>query len=82
MTKQLYLYNNICYDKCPYGSIEDNENFSCIEINKYLINLDFSIDYFKNNKSYENIMKYLGDEYAKKTIQFIRASDFSNYLSN
>ena len=82
MTKQLYLYNNICYDKCPYGSIEDNEIFSCIEINKYLINLDFSIDYFKNNKSYENIMKYLGDEYAKKTIQFIRASDFSNYLSN
>ena len=73
MTKQLYLYNNICYDKCPYGSIEDNENFSCIEINKYLINLDFSIDYFKNNKSYENIMKYLGDEYSKKTIQFIRA---------
>ena len=27
-------------------------------------------------------MKYLGDEYDKKTIQFIRASDFSNYLSN
>ena len=82
MTKQLYLYNNICYDKCPYGSIEDNEAFSCIEINKYIINQVFSIDYFRNNKSYENIMEYLGDGYAKDTIQFIRAPDFSNYLSN
>ena len=82
MTKKLYIYNNICYDKCPYGSIEDDETFSCIEINKYLINQPFSLDYFKNNKSYENRMEYLGDGYAKETIQFIRAPDFSNYLSN
>ena len=27
-------------------------------------------------------MEYLGDGYAKETIQFIRAPDFSNYLSN
>ena len=80
MTKKLYIYNNICYDKCPYGSIEDNETFSCIEINKYLINQPITVDYFKNNKSYENRMEYLGDGYAKETIQFIRAPDFSNYI--
>jgi len=82
MTKKLYLYNNICYDKCPNGSIEDNETFSCIEINKYLINLTITIDYFKNKKSYENRLEYLGDGYAKETVQVIRALDFSNYLSN
>ena len=82
MTKQLYLYNNICYDKCPYGSIEDNETFSCIEKNKYIINQVFSIDYFRNNKSYENILKYIGDGYAKRTIQIINSSDFRNFLSN
>ena len=82
MIKKLYIYNNICYDKCPYGSIEDNETFSCIEINKYLINQAITLDFFKNNKSYENRMEYLGDGYAKETIQFIRAPDFSNYLSN
>ena len=82
MIKKLYIYNKICYDKCPYGSIEDNETFSCIEINKYLINQAITLDFFKNNKSYENRMEYLGDGYAKETIQFIRAPDFSNYLSN
>ena len=82
MTKKLYIYNNICYDKCPYGSIEDNEAFTCIETNNYLINQVITVDYFKNNKSYENRMEYLGDGYAKETIQFIRAPDFSNYLSN
>ena len=34
MTKKLYLYNNICYDECPYGSIKDYENYICKEINK------------------------------------------------
>ena len=82
MTKPLYLYNNICYDKCPYGSIEDNETFSCIEIYKYLINQTFTIDYFKEKISAENRLIYLGDGYAKDTTQIIDSSDFRNFLSN
>jgi len=82
MTKKLYLYNNICYDKCPYGSIEDDETSSCIEINKYLVNQTITIDYFMNIISYENRLEYLGDGYAKDTTQIFNSSDFRNYLSN
>jgi hypothetical protein len=82
MTKKLYLYNNICYDKCPYGSIEDNETSSCIEINKYLVNQTITLDYFINKISYENRLEYLGDGYAKDTTQIYNSSDFRNYLSN
>ena len=82
MTKKLYLYNNICYDKCPYGSIEDDETSSCIEINKYLVNQTITIDYFINIISYENRLEYLGDGYAKDTTQIFNSSEFRNYLSN
>ena len=82
MIKKLYLYNNICYDKCPYGSIEDDETSSCIEVNKYLVNQTITIDYFINKISYENRLEYLGDGYAKETTQIFNSSDFRNYLSN
>jgi len=82
MTKRLYLYNSICYDKCPYGSIEDNETSSCIEIYKYLVNQSITIDYFINLISYENRLEYLGDGYARDTTQIYNSSDFRNYLTN
>ena len=31
MTKKLYLYNNICYDICPKGSIPDDINSICVK---------------------------------------------------
>jgi len=82
MTKQLYLYNNICYDKCPNGSIEDNETFSCIEKNIYLVNQTIAIDDFINEISLKNRLKYLGDGYAKDTTQIFNSSDFRNFLTN
>jgi hypothetical protein len=76
------INHSICYDKCPYGSIEDNETSSCIEIYKYLINQSLTVDYFLNKISYENRLEYLGDGYAKDTTQIFNSSDFRNYLSN
>ena len=35
MTEKLYLYNHICYNECPYGSINDNITFTCKERNEY-----------------------------------------------
>jgi len=82
MTKKLYLYNNICYDVCPHGSEKDDKTFSCIEINKYNItNKTITVESFKDIE-YDNRLEYLGDGYAKQTIQFIRAPDFSNFLCN
>ena len=59
MTKQLYFYNNICYDECPYGSIKDDTKFECIEINlKETINNNISINLFLDMNK-ENILNYL-----------------------
>ena len=81
MTKQLYLYNNICYDRCPYGSIEDNINHTCIEINQYTsINSSLTPKLFKKNTN-NYILTYLS-EYANNSVDIMRAHDFSNYFYN
>ena len=81
MTKQLYLYNNICYDKCPYGSIEDNINYICIEINQYTsISSSLTAKSFKN-KTNNYILTYL-NEYANNSVDIMRAHDFSNFFYN
>ena len=51
--KPLYIYGNICYDKCPYGSIPDNSTMSCIEKNRYtyedlIIKQEFD-DFYQEN---------------------------------
>ena len=81
MTKKLYLYNNICYHECPYGSIEDDINDICIEINNHIsINKSLTSNEFKeNNELY--ILKYL-TESANNTVEILRAYDFSNYFYN
>ena len=81
MTKKLYLYNGICYDKCPYGSIPDNITNTCIEINEYTsVNTSLNEYLFrKYNEIY--ILKYLS-EYANNSVDIIRAHDFSNYFYN
>ena len=81
MTKKLYLYNNLCYNKCPYGSIEDDNNMKCIEINQYTkINNNISIYSFLEN-NYENILNYLS-KYANNSVSITRNYDFSNYFYN
>ncbi len=53
----IYIYNNICYDECPYGSIADNRSMTCVEENKYI---------------FENlILKKEFDEYYQKNEIFI-----------
>ena len=81
MTKKLYLYNNICYDECPFGSIKDNDHFICKEINKYIVNnTNISLEYFKEN-NVENILKYLAES-ANNSVEIVRNNDFSNYFYN
>ena len=81
MTKKLYLYNNLCYNKCPYGSIEDDNNMKCIEINQYTkINNSISIYSFLENNN-ENILNYLS-KYANNSVSITRNYDFSNYFYN
>ena len=81
MTKKLYFYNNICYDKCPYGSIEDDKDMKCIEINQYTkINNSISINSFLENNN-ENILNYLS-KYANNSVSITRNNDFSNYFYN
>ena len=79
MTEKMYEYNNICYNECPHGSIKDNTTFTCKEINEYLkLNTSLTKKLYESTEI-DYILKYLGDDYAKKTIQSIRASDFSVY---
>ena len=79
MTEKMYEYNKICYNECPYGSIKDDTNFTCKEINEYLkLNISLTKKLY-NSLERDYILQYLGDDYAKKTIQSIRASDFSVY---
>ena len=78
MTKKLYFYKNICYNECPYGSVSDDENNTCKEINEFTKNISLSMKvYTTSQKDY--ILRYLGDEYARETIQFIRGDEFSAY---
>jgi hypothetical protein len=60
MTKKLYLFNNICYDECPYGLIKDENEFTCKEIiNQYIV-VDNNISIYKYLDNYQkNIMDYL-----------------------
>ena len=79
MTKKLYLYNGICYDECPYGSIKDDINNICIEV-KYNTSVEnyLNVNLFKENND-KYILKYLS-EYANNLIDIIRGHDFSNYF--
>ena len=79
MTKKLYEYNGICYDECPNGSEKDDINLTCKEINEYVkTNKTYTKEYYDEVRN-DIILKYLGDDYAKKTVQYIRAPDFSSY---
>ncbi len=79
MTKKLYEYNNICYDECPNGSEKDDINLTCKEINEYVkTNKTFTKEYYNELRN-DIILQYLGDDYAKETVQYIRAPDFSSY---
>jgi hypothetical protein len=81
MIKKLYLYNDICYDKCPYGSEEDYNELICKEINHHTtVNDSISINkYIENNNI--NIMHYLS-EYSNNSVGITRIDDFSNYFYN
>ena len=79
ITKKMYLYNNICYDECPFGSIKDEVNFVCVEINKYTkINKNISLELFIQNNE-ENILKYLAEN-ANNSVEITRNNDFSNFF--
>ena len=81
MTKKLYFYNNICYDSCPYGSIEDDINNTCIEINlNTTTNNNISIYFYEENYQ-EYIINYLS-KYANNSVSIMRNYDFSNYFYN
>ena len=81
MTKKLYLYNDICYDECPHGSIKDDINLTCIEINQFTtFNKNISIDYYLENYQ-ENILRYLG-EYANNSVGIAKNNLFTNYFYN
>ena len=78
--KPLYVYGNICYDKCPYGSVPDNESMTCVEKNRYsyeelIIKQEF--DYFYQ----ENVDFYLAN-CANNTILQIQSYEFTNYFYN
>ena len=78
MTKKLYSYKNICYNKCPHGSINDDNDNTCKEINEYTKNISLTMKtYTTSIKDY--ILRYLGDEYARETVQFTRGEEFSAY---
>ena len=79
MTKKLYLYNNICYDVCPYGSEKNYSDDTCIEKNEHTsINATININLFKKDNQI-NILKYLS-EFSHNSIGILRANDFSNYF--
>jgi len=80
MIKDHYFYNNIYYDECPKGSIKNEENKTCIEINKYTLNMSLTIESFKDN-NINNIYIYL-EESANNSVGITRAIDFSNYFYN
>ena len=77
MTEQLYLYNNICYIECPHGSIKDNDTFTCKEINEYTNpNKTMTKEYYLEIQE-DCRNQFLGDGYAKETVECIRSPDIS-----
>ena len=81
MTKKLYLYNNICYDECPNGSIKDDDINICKEINEYTtVNESISKISIKNN--YIELFKNYIATSANKTLEITRTPELSNYFYN
>ena len=81
MTKKLYLYNDICYDKCPYGSKNNDIDNTCVELNQYTsINESINANIFKKTIN-SSILNYLS-EYANNSVDIKRSYDFSNYFYN
>ena len=79
MTKKLYLYNNICYDECPFGSIKDDNEYICKQINQYtIVYNNISINEFIQNNE-RNIIDYLS-KFANNSIEITRLNDFSNFF--
>ena len=78
--KSLYLYNNICYDECPMGSISDNNTMTCIEINKYSFENLIVKDEFEKNYQ-QNVDIYLAKS-ANNTIFQIISTEFTNFFYN
>ena len=86
MTKKLYLYNNICYDICPNGSIPEDINSTCIEINEYPYrNKTYSKEYYEEIRDSFRKIRTLGDSFdeedfvAEETAEFTINTNFRIY---
>ena len=78
--KTLYIYNNICYDTCPYGSIPDNKTMTCIEENKFEEeNLIIKTEFYKY---YQKYIDFYLTKCANNTILQIQSTEFTNYFYN
>ena len=78
--KLLYIYNNICYDECPYGSIPDNKSMTCIEENRYIFeNLILKKEF---DEYYQKNVDFYLAKCANNTIFQIQSSEFTNYFYN
>ena len=78
--KALYVYNNICYDTCPYGSFPDNKTMTCIEENKFEEeNLIIKTEFYKN---YQKYVDFYLTKCANNTILEIQSTEFTNYFYN
>ena len=75
---KLYQYQNICYTECPYGSVNDNITLTCKEKYEYINNFSLTQESYQKNRN-QFILSYLGDEYARETVEYIRGSYFSYY---
>ena len=78
--KNLYLYNNICYDTCPLGSYPDSKTMTCVESNIYSCE-DLRIKK-EFNKYYQNNVDIYLARSANNTVFQIESSDFTNYFYN
>ena len=78
--KPLYVYNGICYDECPYGSIPDNKSMTCVEKNKYIFEkLIIKKEFYEYYQ--RNVDIYLGKS-ANNTIFQIQSFEFTNFFYN
>jgi hypothetical protein len=78
--KPLYVYNGICYDECPYGSIPDNKSMTCVEKNKYIFEkLIIKKEFYEYYQ--KNVDIYLGKS-ANNTIFQIQSFEFTNFFYN
>jgi len=78
--KILYVYNNICYDTCPYGSFPDNKTMTCIEENKFEDeNLIIKKEFYKY---YQKYVDFYLTKCANNTILEIQSTEFTNYFYN